>query len=204
MLCYQVNGSAALSLPSVGITRYQRYYTVIRLPNSHLHSSSFRLVLHTHMHADWLSARSKNCWGSLVVLNTSWLTRKGLRLRVFDQNSPRRFDRYCLQACTNRGQDPIVTRFRSSIPFRVRQPVDTFLPRYLSVHASTGHFESNDSYSQAATRDTEPLAKSYSDGVLTRLFSIHFQYARTSLCSPKFDVGNSAKCCPCQLHKCSV
>ena len=54
-------------------------------------------------------------------------------------------------------------------------------PRYLSVYASTGHFESNDSYSQAATRDTEPLAKSYSDGILTRLYAIHFQYARASL-----------------------
>ena len=153
-------------------------YTAI----SHLRSSSFQLVLHTHSRTDWMSARRKNCRGSLVALNTSWLTRKGLRLRVFDQSSPRRFGRYCLRACTNLGQDPIVTRFRSSIPFRVRQPVDTFLPRYLSVYASTGHFESNDSYSQAATRDTEPLAKSYSGGVLTRLYSIHFQYARARFC----------------------
>ena len=145
------------------------------------------------MHADWLFARSKNCRGSLVVLNTSWLTRKGLRLRVFDQNSPRRFDRYCLQAWTDRGQDPTVTRFRSSIPFRVRQPVDTFLPRYLSVYASTGHFESNDSYSQAATRDTEPLAKSYSDGILTRLYSIHFQYARPTFCSSAFCVAECSQ-----------
>jgi hypothetical protein len=70
------------------------------------------------------------------------------------------------------------------MPFRVRQPVDTFIPRYLSVYASTKYFESAaDPYNLAATRDTEPLAKSYSDGSLTRLYSIHFQYARACDCS---------------------
>ena len=38
-------------------------------------------------------------------------------------------------------------------------------------------------YSQAATRDTEPLAKSYSGGALTRLYSNHFQYAPAIFCS---------------------
>jgi hypothetical protein len=32
---------------------------------------------------------------------------------------------------------------------------------------------------RAATLDTEPLAKSYSDWIHTRLFSNHFQYARS-------------------------
>ena len=36
-------------------------------------------------------------------------------------------------------------------------------------------------YGQAATLDTEPLAKSYSGGDHTRLYSIHFQSARASL-----------------------
>jgi hypothetical protein len=131
-----------------------------------------------------MSAQGKNDRGSLVVLNASWLTRNGLRLRVFDQRSPGRAYRCCLPACRRLGQDPTVTRFRSSIPFRVRQPVDTFIPRYLSVYASTKHFESAaDSYSLAATRDTEPLAKSYSGGDPTRLYSIHFQYARAIFCS---------------------
>jgi hypothetical protein len=38
-------------------------------------------------------------------------------------------------------------------------------------------------YSQAATHDTKPLAKSYLDGSHSHLPSNHFQYARSSLCS---------------------
>ena len=141
-------------------------------------------MLHTRSQTDWMSAQGKNDRGSLVVLNASWLTRNGLRLRVFDQHSPGRANRCCLPACRRFGQNPTVTRFRSLMPFRVRQPVDTFIPRYLSVYASTKHFESAaDPYSLAATLDTEPLAKSYSDGSLTRLYSNHFQYAPASHCS---------------------
>ena len=58
-------------------------------------------------------------------------------------------------------------------------------PRVLSVYASTVDFGgvSGDHslcrpYTNAATLDTEPLARSYSGGILTRLSANHFQFAR--------------------------
>ena len=66
----------------------------------------------------------------------------------------------------NTVQGSTVNRYlSSSLPFCVRFNV-----------AVTRH---------AATLDTEPLAKSYSGGSRTHLFSNHFQYARASLGSVK-------------------
>ena len=70
--------------------------------------------------------------------------------------------------------------FRSSISFRAGQPVPTFHPHYLSVYASTLNFGWSP-YINAATLDTEPLARSYSGGILPRSSSNHFQYARSTL-----------------------
>lgn len=62
-------------------------------------------------------------------------------------------------------------------------------PRVLSVYASTldfggvsGYHPLGRPYTIAATLDTEPLARSYSGGVHTRLSSNHFQFARASDC----------------------
>ena len=41
-------------------------------------------------------------------------------------------------------------------------------------------------YTNTATLDTEPRARSYSGGVSSRLSSNHFQYARASFCSSPF------------------
>jgi len=63
-------------------------------------------------------------------------------------------------------------------------------PRVLSVYASTldfggvsGYHPLCRPYTNAATLDTEPLARSYSGGVHTRLSSNHFQSARATDCS---------------------
>jgi hypothetical protein len=42
-------------------------------------------------------------------------------------------------------------------------------------------------YNQAATLDTEPLAKSYSGGSRSHLSSNHFQYARAWDCSSVYE-----------------
>ena len=64
-------------------------------------------------------------------------------------------------------------------------------PRVLSVYASTldfggvsGYHPLCCPYTNAARLDTEPLARSYSGGVRTRLSTNHFQSARPTLCSP--------------------
>jgi len=105
----------------------------------------------------------------------------GVGPRVSLRRSPRRDVECCLPVCTHLGQNPTVTKFRGSIPFRVGQLLPTFHPRFLSVYASTLNFgwaTPLTPYINAATLDTEPLAKSYSGGSLTHLSSNHFQHAR--------------------------
>lgn len=70
-------------------------------------------------------------------------------------------------------------------------------PRVLSVYASTLDFRGVPGYptlcrpyTSAATLDTEPLARSYSGGVHTRLSSNHFQFARARHGSPCVSVGD--------------
>ena len=60
----------------------------------------------------------------------------------------------------------------SSLPFCVR--FNRALPLEIQL------------YSQAATLDTKPLAKSYLDGSHSHLPSNHFQYARAFFCYPDF------------------
>ena len=59
-------------------------------------------------------------------------------------------------------------------------------------------------YSYAATLDTEPLAKSYPDGIHTHLLSNHFQYARafpgSSLSVVKGEINSSLR----QIHSVAV
>ncbi len=109
-------------------------------------------------------------------------TKVGVRLRVSPRRSPNRDAEYCLPVCTHLGQDPTVKRISelntiqggsakpylsSSLPFCVRFNVAFRLVPY----------------SNAATLDTEPPAKSYSGGSLTHLSSNHFQNARAFCCS---------------------
>jgi len=68
--------------------RFQRYYSAIRLPASHLPFSPLRLGGHTRCLHDGSSYRFKNLWVSLVALKTWCVARMGLRLRVFSRRSP--------------------------------------------------------------------------------------------------------------------
>jgi hypothetical protein len=80
------------------------------------------------------------------------------KLRRSDVNSPKsvhiphafrrsnaihgyRGERYCLPACTDLGQDPTDTKFRSSCRSPPRGHSRSIHPHYLSGHASTNHFE---------------------------------------------------------------
>ena len=129
----------------------------------------------------------KNLRVSLVALITSCVTRADVRLRVFSHCLPERGERYCLPACTNLGQNPTDTKFRSSCRSPPRGHSRSIHPHYLSVYASTSHFEASPTlrlhapYKLAATLDTEPLAKSYSDGISPRLSTNHLQSARAWL-----------------------
>jgi hypothetical protein len=122
----------------------------------------------------------KNHGISLVALKTYCVTRTGLRLRVFLHHSPSRNEECCLPVCTHFGQGPTVTIFRSSGTVQgstVSRYLSSSLPFCVRFNvAVTRH---------AATLDTKPLAKSYSGGIRTHLFSNHFQYARATHCSPQ-------------------
>ena len=84
---------------------------------------------------------NKNHRVSLVALMTSCVTRADERLRVFSHSLPYRGERYCLPACTRLGQDPTDTKFRSSCRSPPRGYPRSIHPHYLSVYASTSHFE---------------------------------------------------------------
>ena len=170
------------------VTGLQRYYSAIRLPESHLPSLLIRLVRHTQTSMSGVSCFVKNLRVSLVALMTSCVARADERLRVSSHSLPNRGKRYCLPACTNLGQNPTDTKFRSSCRSPPRGHSRSIHPHYLSVYASTSHFEASPTlrlhapYKLAATLDTEPLAKSYSDGISPRLSTNHFQSARSRLC----------------------
>jgi hypothetical protein len=84
---------------------------------------------------------NKNHRVSLVALMTSCVTRADERLRVFSHSLPGRGERCCLPACTRLGQDPTGTKFRSSCRSSPRGYPRSIHPHYLSVYASTCHFE---------------------------------------------------------------
>jgi hypothetical protein len=84
---------------------------------------------------------NKNHRVSLVALMTSCVTRADERLRVFSHSLPCRGERCCLPACTRLGQDPTDTKFRSSCRSPPRGYSRSIHPHYLSVYASTSHFE---------------------------------------------------------------
>ena len=84
---------------------------------------------------------NKNDRVSLVALMTSCVARADERLRVFSHSLPYRDERYCLPACTRLGQDPTDTKFRSSCRSPPRGYPRSIHPHYLSVYASTCHFE---------------------------------------------------------------
>jgi hypothetical protein len=84
---------------------------------------------------------NKNDRVSLVALMTSCIARADERLRVFSHSLPYRGKRYCLPTCTRLGQDPTVTKFRSSCRSPPRGLSRSIHPHYLSGHASTNHFE---------------------------------------------------------------
>ena len=84
---------------------------------------------------------NKNHRVSLVALMTSCVTRADERLRVFSHSLPCRGERCGLPACTRLGQDPTGTKFRSSCRSPPRGYPRSIHPHYLSVYASTSHFE---------------------------------------------------------------
>ena len=84
---------------------------------------------------------NKNHRVSLVALMTSCVARADERLRVFSHCLPKRGEKCCLPACTRLGQDPTDTKFRSSCRSPPRGYPRSIHPHYLSVYASTSHFE---------------------------------------------------------------
>ena len=72
---------------------------------------------------------------------TSCVARADERLRVFSHSLPCRGERCGLPACTRLGQDATDTKFRSSCRSPPRGYPRSIHPHYLSVYASTSHFE---------------------------------------------------------------
>ena len=72
---------------------------------------------------------------------TSCVARADERLRGFSHCLPKRSEKCCLPACTRLGQDPTGTKFRSSCRSPPRGYPRAIHPHYLSVYASTRHFE---------------------------------------------------------------
>jgi len=84
---------------------------------------------------------NKNHRVSLVALMTSCVARADERLRVFSHCLPKRGEKCGLPACTRLGQDPTGTKFRSSCRSPPRGYPRSIHPHYLSVYASTSHFD---------------------------------------------------------------
>ena len=147
----------------------QRDYTAIRLPEGHLPSLLIRLVEHTRAGMTGVSCSEQEpqgltgCFddimcsasGRAVVGQHDRLIRATARLerwsgsskqsspagRVFSHSLPCRGEKYCLPACTRLGQDPTDTKFRSSCRSPPGGYSRSIHPHYLSVYASTSHFE---------------------------------------------------------------
>ena len=94
-----------------------------------------------------------------------------------------RLDRYCLQACTYLGQDPIVTRTKKSNSVELNTVQGWAVSRYLSPSLPFCVSFNASVTRHAATLDTRPVANSYPGGSHTHLSTNHFQYARAPLCS---------------------
>ena len=146
-----------------------RYYSAIRLPEGHLPSLLIRLVEHTRAGMTGVSCSEQEpqgltgCFddimcsasGRAVVGQHDRLIRATARLErwsgsskqsspagwVFSHNLPCRGERCCLPACTRPGQDPTDTKFRSSCRSPPGGYSRSIHPHYLSVYASTSHFE---------------------------------------------------------------
>ena len=93
---------------------------------------------------------------------------------VFDQNSPMRLDRYCLQACTYLGQDPIVTRTKKSNSVELNTVQGWAVSRYLSSSLPFCVRFNVSVTRHAATLDTRLVSNSYPSGSHTHLSTNHF------------------------------
>ena len=117
----------------------QRYYSAIRLPESHLPFSLLRLVGHTRFLHDWsVTESNKNLWVSLVALMTSMCSANGPSTPgLLSQLARTR--REMLPSSVHRpwAESNRIQNFGAQYHSAPRGHSRSIHPHYLSVYAST-------------------------------------------------------------------